>query len=140
MNLANFVMNNWDSILAVGGLLGLWKHGKTKALGREDLWDTLLQLARQAFMQLLRDKRLYEDAYVRQVITKTIWSGLERLCVPKSNFVVKLVDEAVEHAVGELAAMVFRHNAGELVKATQGAADAFKGLPQEVPIAPEPAA
>jgi hypothetical protein len=138
MNLANFVMNNWDSILAVGGLLGLWKHGKTKAIGREDLWDTLLQLGRQSFTALLHDKGLYNDAYVRDFIEKAIWKGLDRLKVPHSKLVETFVAEAVEHVKGELAAMVFKYHASQLAKPLQATADKLKGLPQEVPIDREP--
>ncbi len=134
MNLLTFVQNNPDLVTLVVGAVGglIWKRGKdTKA---SDLWDTLMKLAYQSFPRLYNDKRLYDDVYVREQITKTIWSGLTRLGIPKNAAVSALVDEVVEHAHGELAEKVFAFHVGNLKAPLEGTAETLKTLPQEVPV------
>ncbi len=114
MTIFDFISKNPDLVTLVVGTIGglIWKRGKN--VKADDLWDTLLQLGRQSFTRLLQDKRLYEDDYVREIITKTIWSGLTRLGVPKSEATLRLVGEAVEHVKGELAIAVMKHHFGRL--------------------------
>ncbi len=144
MKTVDFVTNNWDSIIAVVTVIGGWAWKKAHGQKADDLWDTLLQLGRQALPGLLRDAKLYDDAHVRETISKTIWAGLTRLKVPKNTATLKMVDEAMEHIVGELAAKVMDHNLGEFIKVQGKTAETLKGLPQEVPVIeglkPEPGA
>jgi len=139
MTILNFIENNPDLVtLIVGAITGLvYKRGKGVKL--DDLWETLLQVGRQAFPVLMRDAKLYDDTHVREVITKTIWAGLTRLGVDKGNPTVsKLIDEAVEHIHGELAAMVLKYHLSQLEKPLQGAADALKKLPEDKAIEATP--
>jgi hypothetical protein len=129
MSLINTIANNPDFAAVVTAGLGyvgrlLWKKGKDAQIN--DLWDTLLQLGRQAFPLLLRDKRLYDDAHVRETVSKAIWSGLTRLSVPKNATTMKLVDEAVEHVVGELAAKVVEYHFSRLVPKLEETAEALR--------------
>lgn len=142
MTIVDFITNNPDLVtVVVGAVTGLiWKRGK--GIKMDDLWETLLQVGRQAFPHLLRSAKLYDDAHVREVISKTIWAGLTRLGVPKNEAVMKLVDEAVEHVVGELAQKVLEYHFGQLktvaIPALEGALDKLKSAPQDAPIVPAP--
>ncbi len=138
MTITDFITNNPDLVtLVVGTVTGIiWKKGKLNQT--ENLWETLLLVGRQAFTKLLQDKRLYDDAYVREVISKTIWAGLTRLNVPKNSSTMKLVDEAVEHVHGELAEMVMAYHLGQLERPLKAAADkldTFKPTPAIEPAA-----
>ncbi len=137
MSLVTAALDNPDVaalITAGASYLGriLWKKGKKAQI--DDLWETLLQVGRQAFPVLWKSARLYDDAYVRETISKTIWAGLTRLSIPKNETTMKLVDEAVEHVVGELAAMVMKYHLGQLEKPLKATLEDLKKLPGEVPI------
>jgi hypothetical protein len=134
MTILNFIENNPDLVTLLVGTIGgfIWKRGKnTKS---NDLWETLLKLGRQAFPLLLKDKRLYDDAYVRETISKTIWAGLTRLKVPKTDATMALVDEVMEHIVGELAEKVMDYHLGRLEKPLKDTLDIIKALPEDKPI------
>jgi len=107
MNAIAFVVSNWDSILGLLGLLGIYKHGQNKKTELDDLWDTLLAFGRQAFVRLLEHPKLTDDEFVRQYIARTIWMGLERLKVKRTKTVEGYVQDAVEHIHGELAQRVW---------------------------------
>lgn len=141
MSLIGTIASNPDYAtagVAIAGYLGrlLWK--RAKALTESELWDTMLKVAHQAFPRLLNDSRLYDDAYVREVITKTIWAGLTRLSVPKNQAAMDLVADVVEHAVGELAMMVTQYHFGKLTAALGATAAEFKKLPEDKAITPPP--
>jgi hypothetical protein len=121
-------------VTAVVGAIGkaIWNKGKKSK--EDDLWETLLRIGKQAFPILLKDKRLYDDAHVRETISKTIWSGLTRLSIPKNEIVMRLVDEAVEHIVGELAEKVMDYHLGRLEKPLKDTLDIIKALPEDKPI------
>jgi hypothetical protein len=126
MNLLNFAAQHWDDITAAGALITglLWHRGKKLRL--DDLWDTLMQLGRQVLPKLLNDPHLYDDAYVRAKLNTAIWAGLERLKVPHSQTVEKLVDEVVEHLHGELAEKLWNANLGAAVDKLQKTSDGLK--------------
>jgi hypothetical protein len=104
MSLIDFASNHYDDLIAAGGLIvGLiWHRGKQVKLS--DLWDTMLKIGAQLLPRLLADPNLHDDAYVRAKINGFIWAGLERLGQKHSPALDKLVDEAVEHIHGDLAA------------------------------------
>lgn len=108
MNLVNFVISNWDTIAAGASVVGgyIWHRGKKTQ--EEDRWELVEKLAKQALPKLLKDSRITDDVYVRRVIGGAIWAGLDRLGIKKSTALVKLVNEAVEHAVGELAEAIWK--------------------------------
>lgn len=108
MNVVNFITGNWDAIATVGGLVGglIWHRGKKAT--EADRWELVEKLAKQALPRLLKDPRINDDAHVRRVIAMAIWAGLERLGIKKTSALSKLVDEAVEHAVGELAEQIWK--------------------------------
>lgn len=137
MSLVGTITSNPDfaALVSAGvAYLGkqLWNRAKEKTEG--DIWDTALKVAYQAFPRLLNDPKLYDDEHVREVITKTIWKGLERVGVPRNPTIEKLVAEVVEHAVGELATKVMDYHFGRLQKPLQGTLDALKKLPDDKPI------
>ena len=136
MEIVNALLNHPDTVALILGTLGglIWHRGKKSAA--DDLRDTLLKVGRQAFTKLLTDPRLYDDAYVREQISKAIWAGLTRMGVKKTPGVMKLVDEAVEVIHGELAEKVMDYHLSKLQKPLQGAADAISKLPEDKAIEP----
>lgn len=119
MSVLNFIASNWDSIAAVGGIVGGYIFHRGKKARETDRWDLIEKLAKQAFPRLLKDARLYDDAYVRRTIGGAIWAGLDRLGIKRSTALAKLVDEAVEYAIGELATALIDYQLGQF-KRVQG--------------------
>lgn len=140
MNAINFVVSNWDSILGLLGVLGIYKHQQGKKQGLDDLWDTLLQFGRQAFIRLLEHPKLTDDGFVRAYIERTIWMGLERLQVKRTKTVEDYVKDAVEHIHGELAQRVWDLQMSRLKREAIPALErAAQKLEQFPPAAAEPA-
>lgn len=108
MSVLNFIGNNLDAIALGAGLVGGWLGITKKKTIEEDRWELVAKLAKQALPRLLKDPRLNDDAHVRRVIAGAIWAGLDRLRIKRTTALAKLVDEAVEHAVGELAEEIWR--------------------------------
>jgi hypothetical protein len=119
MNLLNFIVKNPDLVsLVVGTAVALvWHKGKKQT--ESDRWDVLLQLGRQLLPKLLKDARLYDDAYVRSKLREYMVDGLTRLKVPMNPIISDLVDEAVEHVHGELAQMVMKYNLDQYIKVSE---------------------
>jgi hypothetical protein len=132
MSLLGSLANNPDVAVLVSGLVGylgkqLWNKAKEKTHG--EIWDTALKVAYQAFPKLFSDPKLYDDDHVREVISRTIWKGLARIEIPKNATTEKLVAEVVEHAVGELALMLWKHNFGETQKRLEATVEKLDTLP-----------
>lgn len=119
MSLVNWITSNPDAAVAIVGGVVTFIWNKARGKKTDDLWDTLLQLGRQAFPKLLRDAHLFDDAYVRARLNAAIWQGLERLKVKRSKLVEGLVDEVVEHLVGELASKVIDLGLSEYIKTSK---------------------
>jgi hypothetical protein len=126
MSIVNWATENpKDAIMIVGAVVGyLWN----KAHGRktDDIWDTALKLGKQVLPQLLKDARIYDDAYVNGEIRKYIVAGLARV---KLTMPEKLIDEAVEHIHGELAEQLMKHNLDEFIKVQSKTAEVLKAAP-----------
>ena len=101
MKLVELALAHWDDIVAVGGLVAgvLWHRGKGAKL--DDLWDRLLAVARQKFPALLADPNAH--AHAHGVLEDALWSKIEKLGIKKNAALDKLVDELIDHALGELA-------------------------------------
>jgi hypothetical protein len=116
MSLVNFITANPDLVglivTTIGGLL--WHRGqKTK---ENDYWETFMKIGRQILPRLLQDKRIYNDAWVREELTSAIFAGLARLKIPRNTLTESLVAEAVEHLHGELAELLTTHHLDEFIK------------------------
>jgi hypothetical protein len=101
MNLLDLAIKNPDAVILIAGALGglIWKRGKNVAVN--DLFDRLVAIARQQFPELLADPDAHTKAH--GVIERAIWRKLEKLGVKKTTQLDELVDEVIDHALGELA-------------------------------------
>lgn len=122
----DFIANNWDSLTAAGLVVGGWLWKKAHHQKTESLSDQLLKLGRQVLPKLIRDGKLYDDAYVNAEIRKTILAGLGRLNIPLNKTVTVLVDKAVEHIHDELAQQLFSAHLDDFIEKQQGTADMLK--------------
>jgi hypothetical protein len=127
MSVISFIGNNWDSIITVGGLVGGYLGLKKKKATEVDRWELISKLAKQALPKLLKDSRVTDDAHVRRVIAGAIWSGLDRLGIKRSTALAKLVDEAVEHAIGELAEEIWRRGFSMIETTLEATNSTLKG-------------
>ena len=100
-------------ITSLAGLI--WKRNQTL----NDTWETLLQLGRQVFPEVLKDSRLYDDTYILVKISDSMWKGLNRLGVKRSPVLEKLVNEAAEHVKAELAAKLTDYHLDAFINAQQ---------------------
>lgn len=116
MKALDFAISNWDTISTVGVLLGGWLWHKARHEKTESLQEMLLKLGRQALPVLVKDARLYDDAYVNGQIRKAIVAGLGRINVKITPATSALVDLAVEHVHDELASQLTEAHLGEFVK------------------------
>lgn len=117
-------------ITTIGTLI--WHHGRKTSLN--DIWDTMLQLGRQALPDLLRDARLYDDAYVLDKIQKAIRAGLGRLGVKRTPIIEQYVTEVAEHVKAELAQRLFNAHITDFVKVQTTTGDLLKAAPPDKPI------
>jgi hypothetical protein len=120
-------------ITTIGGLILHRNH----AIKADDLWDTMMQLGRQVFPVLIRDARIYDDAYVLGKIQDYIWAGLSRLGIKKTPTLEKLVTEVAEHVKAELAQKLFDAHIGDFITTQQKTADVIKAMPPEPKATPE---
>jgi hypothetical protein len=124
MSLIGFVTQNWDSIALVGGLVGGWLGLKKKQTNEDDLWDRLLDVARQKFPEILT----YADAHAkaRGVIEKAVWDTLNRIGVKKSRRLDLLVDEVIDKALAELAAKLIDRDLSRFIEKQEKTAQVLK--------------
>lgn len=134
MMLADWIASNPDAAAAAIVTVGGFIYRKVTGKKTEDLKTTVMKIGRQVLPQLLQDAKLYDDAYVNERIRRTILAGLARLKVPESKFILALVDEAVEHIHGELAAQVVDYHLGKFIKVQSKTAEVLKTLPEDKPI------
>jgi uncharacterized NAD(P)/FAD-binding protein YdhS len=115
MSVLNFVANNWDSILLLGGALGGWLGITKKKTSEDELWERALDFARAQFPEILT----YADAHhrARTMLEAAVWKGLNRIGVKKTRRLDLLVDEVVDKALAELATKLIEHNLARIGKA-----------------------
>lgn len=119
----NFVAHNWDTIATVVTLVGGYLYNKARGRKTDDIWDTALKIGKQVLPRLLKDAKLYDDAYVNAEIRKYIVAGLTRV---KLTLPDALIDEAVEHIHGELAEMAMKYNLDRYIEVSSGTAAMLK--------------
>lgn len=126
MTLLNWISSNPDAAIGIVTTVLAYAWNKARGKKTDDLWDTLLKLGQQVIPKLLADSRIYNDAWVNGEIKKAIVAGLGRLKVPLNSATEPLVDEAVEHIHGELAAKLTEYNLGKFIKVQEKTVDELK--------------
>lgn len=106
MSVLDFVTKNPQLVVLIATTVGGLLWHRNRSINLNDLWDTAMQLGKQALPMILKDTRLYDDQYVLSKITASIWAGLDRLEVKHTPTVDDYVKEAAEHIKGDLAAML----------------------------------
>lgn len=123
----SFINSNPALVVGLFTTIGGWIwHRKVTA---NDLWDTLMQMGRQVFPEIVKDARLYDDAYVLARIEGAIWAGLSRLGVKRSSGLESLVHEAAEHVKAELAAKLTEYHLDKTINVLQQTSLELKKVP-----------
>jgi hypothetical protein len=123
----NFISNNWDSIILVGGLIGGWLGITKKKTTEDDLWERLMAVARQHFPEILS----YSDAHARArgVLEDAVWKALNRIGVKKTRRLDLVVDDVIDHALAELATKLIDRDLGRIAASGQRTIEKIDTLP-----------
>lgn len=118
--------------LLVGTLVGIFRH-KSKTAAANDLWETLQDLAMQAFPALMKNPtEAYKTA--RAEITKHVWDGLDRLKLPRNKATEILVNEVVEWALARLAEKIWQRSFETIEGKLGKTLESIDSLPPDVAI------
>jgi hypothetical protein len=124
MTLLNWIASNPDTVATVVGGAARWVYNKARGRKSDDLWDRLIAVARQQFPKLLADPNAHANAH--KVVEDALWSKIERLGIKKTAVLDKLVDEIVDHALGELAGKLMERDLGKYISTSKATVEILK--------------
>jgi hypothetical protein len=124
MSLISWISSNPDAVATVVGGAALWIYNKARGKKSDDLWDRLLAVARQQFPKLLADPKAHENAH--KVVEDALWAKIERLGIKKTPVLDKLVDEIVDHALGELAGKLMDRDLSKYIETSKRTVEILK--------------
>jgi hypothetical protein len=124
MSLLSWITSNPDAAVALVGGTAMWVYNKARGRKTDDLWDRLIAVARQQFPKLLADPKAHENAH--KVVEDALWSKIERLGIKKTPVLDKLVDEIVDHALGELAGKLMDRDLSKYIETSKRTVEILK--------------
>jgi len=136
MKLLDWIGSNPDAAIGIVTAVVGWLWHKARGEKTQDLWETLQDLALHELPSLLNDPNVQQNA--REVITKSVWTGLNRLGIKKSATVDKLVPEVVEWGMARLAEQLCKRYFDALTPALDKANATLKAMPADKPIDTDP--